>query len=101
MTYVNKNYKRVSAETAYLTPEVLARPNLTVAINATVTRILFDKTTNLKPQAIGVEFGREEGGKTWEAFASKEVVLSYVNLNSFNYIHLTKLLEEVPSTHLT
>uniref|UniRef100_A0A8H8CLS0 pyranose dehydrogenase (acceptor) n=1 Tax=Psilocybe cubensis TaxID=181762 RepID=A0A8H8CLS0_PSICU len=76
MTYVDKNYKRVSAETAYLTPEVLARPNLTVAINATVTRILFDKSTNPRPRAIGVEFGRKEGGQTWQAFASKEVVLS-------------------------
>ncbi|KAF9560512.1 alcohol oxidase [Agrocybe pediades] len=76
MTYVDKSYKRVSAETAYLTPDVLARPNLTVAINATVTRVLFDTTTQSKPRAIGVEFGRVEGGPTWKALAKKEVVLS-------------------------
>ncbi|KDR78849.1 hypothetical protein GALMADRAFT_244475 [Galerina marginata CBS 339.88] len=76
MTYVDKTYKRVSSESAYLTPDVLARPNLTVAIHATATRILFDTTSSAKPRAIGVEFGRKEGGERWEVFAKKQVVLS-------------------------
>ncbi|KAF8150808.1 hypothetical protein B0H34DRAFT_665568 [Crassisporium funariophilum] len=80
MTYVDKKYTRVSSETAYLTTDVLQRENLTVAINATVTRILFDTikdegTGEKKQQAAGVEFAREKGGQWWEAFASKEVVL--------------------------
>lgn len=76
MTYIDKNYRRVSAETAYLTPNVLNRKNLTVAIHATATRVLFDtKTANGRPRAIGVEFGSQEGGPMWKAYA-KEVVVS-------------------------
>jgi choline dehydrogenase len=79
VTYVDKNHKRVSAESAYLTPDVLARPNLTVAINATATRILFETPAATgKPRAVGVEFGRVEGQKTWKAWAKKEVIVSYV-----------------------
>jgi len=99
VTYVDKNYKRVSAETAYLTPDVLSRPNLTVAINATVTRVLFD-TTQLKPRAIGVEFGTVESGPRWEAFAKKEVILSYAFfLFKFdNKIPYVSRVEEAPYT---
>ena len=79
MTYVDKNFKRVSAESAYLTPDVLVRKNLTVAIHATVTKVLFD-TTSTQPKAIGVEFGRKEGGERFVAYAKKEVVVSYVFL---------------------
>ncbi|KJA26413.1 GMC oxidoreductase [Hypholoma sublateritium FD-334 SS-4] len=76
MTYIDKNYRRVSAETAYLTPNVLNRMNLTVAIHATATRVLFDtKTANGRPRAVGVEFGSREGGPTWKVYA-KEVVVS-------------------------
>lgn len=76
MTYVDKNYRRVSAETAYLTPEVLQRKNLTVAIHATTTRVLFDtNTASGRPRATGVEFGSKQGGPTWKAFA-KEVIVS-------------------------
>jgi hypothetical protein len=77
VTYIDKKFKRVSAESAYLTPDVLARKNLTVAIHATVTKILFD-TTSTRPRAIGVEFGRKEGGERFVAYAKKEVVVSYV-----------------------
>ncbi|KAI3607674.1 putative gmc oxidoreductase [Moniliophthora roreri] len=35
-------YQRVSSEAAYLTADVLARPNLKVAVHAHVTRILFE-----------------------------------------------------------
>ena len=77
MTYVDKTFKRVSSESAYLTPNVLARKNLTVAIHATVTKVLFD-TTSPQPRAIGVEFGRKDGGERFVAYAKKEVVVSYV-----------------------
>jgi len=77
VTYVDKTFKRVSSESAYLTPNVLARKNLTVAIHATVTKVLFD-TTSPQPRAIGVEFGRKDGGERFVAYAKKEVVVSYV-----------------------
>lgn len=89
VTYVDKKYKRVSAESAYLTPDVLARKNLAVAINATATRILFDKTRSSRPKAVGVEFGREQGGRTWRAYAKKEVVVSYVAVAFLPKLQLT------------
>lgn len=66
----------MSAETAYLTPGVLKRKNLTVAIHATATRVLFDTTNGSRPRAIGVEFGSKEDGPTWKAYAKKEVIIS-------------------------
>ena len=77
MTYVDKEFKRVSSEAAYLTPDVMARPNLTVAIHATVTRILFEnQPSSAKPRAIGVEFAQTENGPRYQVKAKKEVILS-------------------------
>ncbi|KAJ7476147.1 hypothetical protein FB451DRAFT_1245968 [Mycena latifolia] len=74
MTYVNNNGERVSSETAYLTKDVLARPNLTVAIHAQVTRIIFDKV-NGAPRAVGVEFANSAKGPRYRASARKEMIL--------------------------
>ncbi|PPR00781.1 hypothetical protein CVT24_000746 [Panaeolus cyanescens] len=87
--------RRVSSETAYLTPEVLARPNLTVAINATATRVIFD-TSGSKPRATAVEFGRVAGGPRWVAHA-KEIVLSGGAVHS---PHLLMVSGVGPSAHL-
>lgn len=77
MTYVDRKFQRVSSETAYLTPDVMARPNLTVAIHATVTRILFEDPPSLEmPRADGVEFAETEDGLRHQAKAKKEVILS-------------------------
>ncbi|QRV97652.1 GMC oxidoreductase [Ceratobasidium sp. AG-Ba] len=70
MTYITPTFTRCSAEAAYLTPTVLARPNLTVATNAHVTRILFDGK-----RAVGVEFARNKEGPRYQARACKEVIL--------------------------
>ncbi|ESK94011.1 putative gmc oxidoreductase [Moniliophthora roreri MCA 2997] len=56
MTYVDDKYQRVSSEAAYLTADVLARPNLKVAVHAHVTRILFEDV-NGETRAVGVEAG--------------------------------------------
>lgn len=69
--------RRVSTETAYLTPEVLARPNLTVAIEATVTRVVFD-TSGEFPRASAVEFTRTKDGPRYMAGARREVVIWWV-----------------------
>ncbi|EDR08397.1 uncharacterized protein LACBIDRAFT_296999 [Laccaria bicolor S238N-H82] len=76
MTYVDKKYRRVSSETAYLTPEVLARKNLTVAVNATVTRVLFETSEAGVPRAVGVEFANSDARPRYQARAEKEVILS-------------------------
>ncbi|KAH7334439.1 GMC oxidoreductase [Rhizoctonia solani] len=71
MTYITSAFSRSSAEAAYLTPVVLARPNLTVATNAHVTKILFEGK-----RAVGVEFSRDKDSPRYRAKARKEVVLS-------------------------
>lgn len=80
MTYVDEAHHRVSAETAYLTPDVLARPNLTVAIHATVIRLLFEQTSSTEagkePRVVGVEFASSKDGPRYKAFARKEVIMS-------------------------
>jgi choline dehydrogenase len=74
VTYVNSKFRRVSSETAYLTPEALKRKNFTVVIHATATRILFD-STGPEPRAIGVEFAAGPGRKRYKVFAKKDVVV--------------------------
>jgi len=73
VTYVSQRHERVSSESAYLTPAVLNRSNLTVVIRATVTRVLID-TTDDKPRAVGVEFVGHDNGPRYQARAKKEVV---------------------------
>ena len=69
-----KNGKRCSAATGYLTP-ILKRPNLTVWTNCLVKRVLFEGT-----QAIGVEFLRQ--GKTEQVRANREILLCGGSINS-------------------
>ncbi|KAK7032253.1 hypothetical protein VNI00_013211 [Paramarasmius palmivorus] len=61
LTYIDEKYRRVSSESAYLTPEVLARPNLKVAVHAHVTRILFEDV-NEETRATGVEYATSSEG---------------------------------------
>lgn len=75
MTYVDDKLERVTSETAYLTPEVLARPNIKVAIHAQVTKILVRKTGEEK-RAYAVEFTHNRDGPVYCARARKEVILS-------------------------
>lgn len=96
MTYVDEKYQRVSSEAAYLTPDVLLRKNLTVAINATVTRIIFDKS-NRETRAIGVEFAREKGGQRYRARARRDIVLS---AGAVHTPHILMLSGIGPSDHL-
>lgn len=76
VTYITPEGRRATAELAYLTPEVLARPNLKVATGARVTRILFDHSEETT-RASGVEFTDNSGTK-FVAKALKEVVISCV-----------------------
>lgn len=77
VTYIDENRERVSSESAYLTKDVLSRPNLSVAIHAHVTRILFDKVDG-ETRAVGVEYAKKETGPRYRSRARKEVILSYV-----------------------
>lgn len=74
MTYIDSKRQRVSSESAYLTKDVLARKNLKVAVNAQVTRILFEKVEG-ETRAVGVEFANAQDGPRYCARARKEVVV--------------------------
>lgn len=74
VNHVDPRGRRVTAENAYLTPEVLKRPNLTVFISAAVTKVIFDKSSD-QPLAVGVEFTSSRDGPTFKARARKEVIL--------------------------
>ncbi|QRV83320.1 GMC oxidoreductase [Ceratobasidium sp. AG-Ba] len=71
MTFISRSLTRCSAEAAYLTPAVLARPNLTVATNAQVTRVLFDGI-----RAVGVEYAKSREAARYQVRARKEIILS-------------------------
>ncbi|KAI0771272.1 GMC oxidoreductase [Trametes elegans] len=67
--------QRSSTATAYLSDEVLSRPNLTVAINVMVERILFSRASP-KLRAVGVEIATSRTSPRYRVGASKEVILS-------------------------
>ena len=69
-----RNGRRTSSATAFLDPAI-KRQNLKVQTGAMATRILFEGTT-----AIGIEY--RQGGKTFQANASREVLLSGGTVNS-------------------
>jgi choline dehydrogenase len=60
-TFIDSKGQRSSLAAAFFMPEVLARPNLHVACNVYVSRILFDKITTDELRAIGVEFQTARG----------------------------------------
>ena len=79
VTYIDAKGRRVTTERSYLTPDVLSRPNLTVAVGASVTQILFDTAeTDAEPKAVGVEFCSGPKGQRFRARARKEIVVAYV-----------------------
>ncbi|KZT67977.1 GMC oxidoreductase [Daedalea quercina L-15889] len=75
LTFIDSRARRVTTESAYLSPEVLARPNLVIATHAQVTRILFETAEGKAPRAVGVQF-KNRKGDMFEVRAKKEVVLS-------------------------
>ncbi|KAG2122357.1 hypothetical protein DEU56DRAFT_832517 [Suillus clintonianus] len=79
LTYIDSKSTRVTAESAYLTDDVLARPNLTVVTHARVTKVLFDTSSGI-PRATGVEFASKSDagrvGPKFHARATKEVIVS-------------------------
>lgn len=81
VTYIGPDGRRVTTESAYLTPAVLARPNLKVASHATVTKIRFEarEADGVKtPRAVAVEFVNPKGEK-FRVKVRKEAILAYVN----------------------
>lgn len=63
-----------STATAYLTTDVLSRPNLTVAVSVMTEKILFDKSSG-EPRATGVELSTSPTSTRYRAMATREVIL--------------------------
>ncbi|KZO94556.1 GMC oxidoreductase [Calocera viscosa TUFC12733] len=79
-TFVDQKGHRSSGATAYLTPEVLARPNLTVVTSTLTTKIILSSDGK---RAIGVEVADDKkrmGRLT--IFAKKEVILTAGTINT-------------------
>ncbi|KIK16085.1 GMC oxidoreductase [Pisolithus microcarpus 441] len=102
MTYIDRHGVRVSTEAAYLTPTVLARPNLKVVTEARVTKIIFDTSTQHRnPRAIGVEFSsfvQKGSGKRFRAMARNEVIMCCGTVHTPQLLMLSGI---GPGTHLT
>ncbi|KAL1743973.1 GMC oxidoreductase [Schizophyllum fasciatum] len=77
---VDPKGNRDSTATGYLTREVLARPNLTVAVGAIAERILFSQDTENKQgsgqRASGVLLGSKSSVTKYAVSAGREVILS-------------------------
>ncbi|KAF5391701.1 hypothetical protein D9757_002551 [Collybiopsis confluens] len=91
MTYVDQKRERVSSEAAYLTPKVLARKNLKVAIHAHITRVLFDRDDG-ELRAVGVEYANtdlmlKQKGTVYRSRARKEVIVSAGAIHSPHASH--------------
>nr|XP_045600509.1 glucose dehydrogenase [FAD, quinone]-like isoform X2 [Procambarus clarkii] len=86
-----RNGRRWSTNDGYLKPAARISPNLHVALNAHVVKILF----NEEKRAVGVSF--EQGGKVRTVQALKEVVLSAGAVGS---PHLLLLSGVGPAGHL-
>ncbi|KAH9030564.1 GMC oxidoreductase [Lactarius hengduanensis] len=96
MTYIDSRGSRVTTESAYLTPTVLSRPNLTVAVNASATRIIFD-TTGSNPRAVGVEFASSRDGPRFHVRTKNEVILA---AGAIHTPHVLMLSGVGPEAHL-
>lgn len=85
MSYIDENRTRVSSETAYFTKDVLARPNLTVVVNATVTKILLEKDGD-ETKTVGVEFAKSRQSQRYTVRVKKDVIVACVVLSSFPFL---------------
>ncbi|KAF8531934.1 alcohol oxidase [Gautieria morchelliformis] len=96
LTYINSSGTRVTTQSAYLSPEVMKRPNLKVAVHATVARILVEAIGESK-KAVGVEFAREKDGPRCRVRATQQVVLAAGAIHS---PHILMLSGIGPKEHL-
>jgi 4-pyridoxate dehydrogenase len=80
-----RNGRRESAATAYLHP-VLARENLSITVNAHVTRVLLEGS-----RAVGVEYLKD--GEKHSVEASREVILCGGSINSPQVLMLSGIGE--------
>ncbi|KAH9894000.1 GMC oxidoreductase [Cubamyces lactineus] len=72
---VDEKHERSSTATAYISNDVLKRPNLTVAVSTMTEKVLFAKTPDGTPKAIGIQISSSRSGPRFAVAADKEVIL--------------------------
>ncbi|KAF8523365.1 GMC oxidoreductase-domain-containing protein [Hysterangium stoloniferum] len=74
--FIDTKGRRSSSATAYLTPDVLSRRNLTIIVKSRVDKILFDTNTSIsRPRAIGVEFSQARNSPRYRVHARNEIII--------------------------
>ncbi|KZT60495.1 GMC oxidoreductase [Calocera cornea HHB12733] len=100
-TFVDQKGHRSSGATAYLTPDVLARPNLTVVTSTLTTRIILSSDGK---RALGVEVANDKNrtGPRRTIFARKEVILAAGTINTPQLLMLSGIgpREQLEQQHI-
>ncbi|EIM79458.1 GMC oxidoreductase [Stereum hirsutum FP-91666 SS1] len=99
--YLDGKGGRHSPAKAYLTPSVVARPNLTIAVNTYTEKIIFsttDKDSAAEPRAVGVQVSQTRNGQKWRVKAGKEVIVCCGVIATPQLLLLSGL---GPSSHLS
>lgn len=65
----------ISTATAYLTGEVLGRPNLTIAVSTSAEKILFSTGSDETPTAVGVQLSTGRLAPKYAVSAKREVII--------------------------
>ncbi|PIL25989.1 hypothetical protein GSI_11743 [Ganoderma sinense ZZ0214-1] len=73
---VDAKNERISTASAYLTGEVLGRPNLTIAVSTFTEKILFSTGRDGMPTAVGVQLSTDRTSPKYAVSAKREVILS-------------------------
>ncbi|KAM5537420.1 hypothetical protein V8D89_008939 [Ganoderma adspersum] len=95
--FVDAKSERSSMATAYLTTEVLGRPNLTVAVSSFTERVLFSVGADGTPRAVGVQVSMGCDQPKFAMAAKHEVILS---AGAVATPHLLLLSGVGPAPHL-
>ncbi|KAI0066058.1 GMC oxidoreductase [Artomyces pyxidatus] len=74
-TTQDRKGQRSSVAVSYLTPVVLARPNLTVGLHTIIEKILIDESTSDEPRAIGLQLSKSATSPKYRVRATKEVIV--------------------------
>lgn len=78
---VDENGRRSSSATAYLTDDVLSRPNLTIGVHVMAEKISMEKSES-STTANGVIFSTRRDGPRFGVVAKKEVILTSGTIGS-------------------
>ncbi|PPQ94473.1 hypothetical protein CVT25_001106 [Psilocybe cyanescens] len=75
VTYIDETRTRVSSESAYLTDDVLARPNLKVVLHASVTKIITEKVGE-DIKATAVEFAKNRDARRYTVRSRRDIIVA-------------------------